>query len=194
MSLTDYDIKLIVALGNPGSKYEATRHNAGIWFLSKIAERLNAKFTATSSCKAEIAEVCYEGRAMKLMRPLVYMNNNGQEISKYMRYFKLKPSQLLVIHDELDFLPGIIRFKLGGGCAGHNGLKSIKEHLGSTNFLRLRIGIGHPGTSAEVSEYVLSKPKPGERSNIDNAIDESMLLLDYLFTGDIQTFMQNLHT
>ena len=111
-----------------------------------------------------------------------------------MRYFKLKPSQLLVIHDELDFLPGVIRFKLAGGCAGHNGLKSIKEHLGSTNFMRLRIGIGHPGTADEVSEYVLSKPRPSERLEIDNAIDESMLLLEHLFSGDIQTFMQNLHT
>lgn len=188
------DIKLIAGLSNPGSSYSATRHNAGVWFVKMLASSFGANFADDKTCKAEIATFSYSAQEFKLLIPKVYMNVNGAEISKYMRYFKLVPENLLVVHDELDFEPGTIRYKIGGGCAGHNGLKSIKSHLGSANFSRLRIGIGHPGNRDDVSNFVLAKPPLSERELIDKAIETVLDKFTLVLKGEMQEFMQLLHS
>ena len=188
------DIKLIAALGNPGASYNATRHNAGVWFVKMLAASFGANFSDDKTCKAEIATFSYATQEFKPLIPKVYMNVNGAEISKYMRYFKLLPENLLVVHDELDFDPGTIRYKIGGGCAGHNGLKSIKAHLGSTNFSRLRIGIGHPGNRDDVSNFVLAKPPVADIDLINKALEEVLDKFPLVLKGEIQEFMQLLHS
>jgi PTH1 family peptidyl-tRNA hydrolase len=188
------EIKLIAGLGNPGASYSNTRHNAGIWCLRELASSYNASFAPDKTCKADIASFNYNGKDFKLLIPKVYMNVNGVEISKYMRYFKLQPENLLVLHDELDFPPGVVRFKSNGGCAGHNGLKSIKAHLGSSNFHRIRIGIGHPGHADQVSDFVLSKPSLAESDSIRMAISEALSGFHMLLDGQLQDYMQDLHS
>ena len=188
------DLKLIVGLGNPGPSYTDTRHNAGIWLLQKIASSYGATFSGEKTCKADVASFSAYNCDFKLLIPKVYMNNNGAEIAKYMRYFKYEIDNLLVLHDELDFNPGVVRFKVGGGCAGHNGLKSIKSHLGSTNFARLRIGIGHPGHADQVSNYVLTKASKADRDAIERSLDDTLDKFPLVLQGHWQQFMQELHT
>lgn len=191
--LTVRQIALILALGNPGDKYQATRHNAGVWLLETIREGYGGVWSPAAAGKAHVANVVIAGHAVKLLLPRVYMNVNGAEIAKYMRYFKLEASQILVLHDELDFSPGIVRLKEGGGCAGHNGLKSMKAHLGTADFLRLRIGIGHPGHADMVSDYVLARPSMTERTQILDACHIAEAQIPAIVSGQIQAAMRILH-
>jgi PTH1 family peptidyl-tRNA hydrolase len=186
-------IALIVALGNPGDKYEATRHNAGVWLLEAIRHAYGGVWAPAAAGKAHVANALIEEQAVKLLRPRVYMNVNGAEIAKYMRYFKLDASQILVLHDEMDFPPGVVRLKDGGGCAGHNGLKSLKAHLGTTDFLRLRIGIGHPGHQDLVSDYVLAKPSVADHNHIMDACHMAEMQIPAIVSGQIQAAMRILH-
>lgn len=186
-------IALIVALGNPGDKYQATRHNAGAWLLEAIRHSYGGAWAPAVAGKAQVASAVIDDQSVKLLLPRVYMNVNGAEIAKYMRYFKLDASQILVLHDELDFSPGVVRLKDGGGCAGHNGLKSIKAHLGTTDFLRLRIGIGHPGHPDMVSDYVLAKPSVADHHQIVDACHTAEKQLPAIVSGQIQAAMRVLH-
>lgn len=191
---SNYEVKLIVGLSNPGEKYALTRHNVGAWFIKHMLKTTTEELRPLKIAKAKAASWQYESYSCNILIPGVYMNVNGSEIGKYMRYFNILPENLLVIHDELDFDPGTIRLKVGGGCAGHNGLKSIKENLQSSSFMRLRVGIGRPKYQEEVSNYVLSMPSKEQHANIITAINLGLDQIPTLLAGDFQKVMQELHS
>jgi PTH1 family peptidyl-tRNA hydrolase len=178
-------IRLIVGLGNPGPEYEATRHNAGFWFVDEVARRLSAPLAPERSYYGLAARVNVDGRPLWLLEPTTYMNVSGKSVSALARFFKIEPGEILVAHDELDLLPGQVRMKQGGSHAGHNGLKDIQAQLGSADFWRLRLGIGHPGVKAEVIDYVLRRPPAAERAEIDKSIEQACAGLDLLLAGDM---------
>lgn len=186
-------IKLIVCLGNPGSNYVSTRHNIGFWFLNKLISQYGTPVAKEKIAKVATTTICYGGVTTRVLQPNVFMNCCGHEIGAYTRYFDISPHEVLVVHDELDFEAGMVRFKQGGGCAGHNGLKSIKVSLQSSDFLRLRFGIGHPGHSRDIANYVLSKPSQGDIAAIDQAIETAISYLEPMLFGNFQELMRKLH-
>ena len=186
-------IKLIVGLGNPGQQYARTRHNAGIWWLETLANQHQVTLKPTSKFKAHLAQMPAP-LSIRLCQPMTYMNESGLAVAPLAHFYKIPPEQILVVHDEIDLPPGQIKFKLSGGHGGHNGLRNIEKHLASRSFLRLRIGVGHPGTAAEVTNFVLNQPTIDERSHIDQAIQLSFSCLSAMFSGDWATVMQTLHS
>ena len=166
-------IRLLVGLGNPGPEYEATRHNAGFWFVDEAARKLGANLAPERSYAGLVGRVNRPEGALWLLEPMTFMNLSGKSVAALARFFKIAPEEILVAHDELDLLPGQAKLKRGGSHAGHNGLKDIESQLGSAGFWRLRLGIGHPGVRAEVVDYVLRRPKPEEREAIDATIERS---------------------
>ncbi len=186
-------IKLIVGLGNPGNQYEQTRHNAGFWFLDELAAISGACFKTEKKYFGETCVININGCDIKLLKPTMFMNLSGQGVSAYANFFKLLPENILVAHDELDFPSGKIRLKSGGGHGGHNGLRDIIARLGNKQFMRLRIGIGHPGDSRQVSGYVLGKPSADDRISIHNSIDAAIKITPLLISGNHQQAMQTLH-
>ena len=190
-------IRLFVGLGNPGPEYEATRHNAGFWWLDAIAGKLGATLHAERSYHGLVARVNRPRPGVDgpvwLLEPQTYMNRSGQSVAALARFFKIAPQEILVAHDELDLPPGQTKMKLGGGHAGHNGLKDIHAHLGSADYWRLRLGIGHPGIKAEVPDYVLRKPAPEHREALEQAIDRSLPALDALLHGEMEAAMRVIH-
>ncbi len=187
-------ILLIVGLANPGAEYENTRHNAGAWFVSALANdadiqlRHNPKFHGLHG----IAKV--KGHECHLLIPSTYMNLSGQAIQALANYYKIPPKAILVAHDELDLPTGTIRLKFDGGHGGHNGLRDTINHLSTKEFYRLRIGIGRPSNSNDVVDYVLSTPKKSERTEIDNALQAAEGILPFIMSGEFQKAMQFLHT
>ncbi|WP_305906358.1 aminoacyl-tRNA hydrolase [Methylomarinum sp. Ch1-1] len=184
-------IRLIVGLGNPGRKYEKTRHNVGFLFLERLAGvgvwSNEARFQGLlASCRLGAHQVV-------LLKPQTYMNNSGASVGKVARYYKIAPEEILVVHDELDFDEGVIRVKKGGGHAGHNGLRDIVAHLGSRDFMRLRVGIGRPPVGQAVSDYVLSRPTSEGCARIERAFDEVESLIGSVVDGDIDLVMRELH-
>ena len=188
------DIRLIAGLGNPGEKYEKTRHNAGYWWVDAIAERRRAAWKKESKFSGWTAKVEEEGREFLLLKPATYMNESGRSVSALMRFFKVEPGQLLVVHDELDLAPGVVKMKRGGGTGGHNGLADISDALDSKDFWRLRIGIGHPGDRDLVADYVLKRASGAEHDAIDPPFERSLDLLPRLAKGRLQDAMAWLHT
>jgi PTH1 family peptidyl-tRNA hydrolase len=186
-------IRLLVGLGNPGPEYEATRHNAGFWFIDEVARQLAATLTIERSYSGRAARVNRSEGPVWLLQPLTFMNLSGKSVAALARFFKIAPSEILVAHDELDLLPGQVKIKLGGSPAGHNGLKDIQAQLGSADFWRLRLGIGHPGVKAEVSNYVLRKPLAEQRDAIDKSIEQSIKALDLLLAGNMEHAMMKIH-
>ena len=186
-------IRLLVGLGNPGPEYEATRHNAGFWFVDEAARQLGAHFTIERSYAGRVARVNRSDGPVWLLQPLTFMNLSGKSVAALARFFKIAPSEILVAHDELDLLPGQVKIKLGGSHAGHNGLKDIQAQLGSADFWRLRLGIGHPGVKAEVVNYVLRKPVAEQRDAIDKSIEQSIKALDLLLAGNMEHAMMKIH-
>ena len=186
-------IRLLVGLGNPGPEYEATRHNAGFWFIDEAARKLGASLTIERSYSGRAARVNRSEGPVWLLQPLTFMNLSGKSVAALARFFKIAPSEILVVHDELDLLPGQVKIKLGGSSAGHNGLKDIQAQLGSADFWRLRLGIGHPGVKAEVINYVLRKPLAEQREAIDKSIEQSIQALDLLFSGNMEHAMMKIH-
>jgi PTH1 family peptidyl-tRNA hydrolase len=186
-------IRLLVGLGNPGPEYEATRHNAGFWFIDEVARKLGATLTVERSYSGRAARVNRSEGPAWLLEPLTFMNLSGKSVAALARFFKIAPSEILVVHDELDLLPGQVKIKLGGSSAGHNGLKDIQAQLGSADFWRLRLGIGHPGVKAEVINYVLRKPLAEQREAIDKSIEQSIQALDLLFSGNMEHAMMKIH-
>jgi PTH1 family peptidyl-tRNA hydrolase len=186
-------IRLIVGLGNPGAEYEATRHNAGFWFVDEVARALKVSLAPERSYFGLAARAATAQGPLWLLEPMTYMNLSGKSVAALARFFKIAPQEILVAHDELDLLPGQARLKLGGSHAGHNGLKDIHAQLGSADYWRLRIGIGHPGVKAEVVDYVLRKPPAAQREEIDKAIALSLQSLEQVLAGEMERAMMKIH-
>ena len=174
--------RLIVGLGNPGPDYEETRHNAGFWFCGKLAEQLGISLSKEARFHGLVAQV--PGHKLWLLMPQTFMNRSGQAVGALMRFHRITPAEMLVVHDELDIPPGQLRLKFGGGLGGHNGLKDITAHLGTQDYWRLRIGIGHPGDRNEVVNYVLKPPRAEEQAEIDAAITRALALMPLIEKGE----------
>jgi PTH1 family peptidyl-tRNA hydrolase len=187
-------IELIVGLGNPGERYERTRHNAGYWWVDAIARLKRATWKKETKFSGWTAKVEEGGREFLLLKPATYMNESGRSVSALMRFFKIGPAQLLVVHDELDLAPGVVKLKRGGGTGGHNGLADISDALDTKDFWRLRVGIGHPGDKDLVADYVLDKARRAEQDAIDPPFERSLDLLPRLASGRLQDAMAWLHT
>lgn len=188
-------IQLIVGLGNPGSEYDRTRHNAGADFVAELAYQHKANLVADAKYFGLTARIQYQGQDLRLLIPTTYMNRSGQAVGAMANFFKIAPEAILVAHDELDLAPGIARFKLNGGHGGHNGLRDIISALGNNqNFPRLRLGIGHPGVAAQVANFVLKRAPSSEQSLIDDAIQRALACLPDAAKGDWNNAMKNLHT
>ena len=187
-------IKLFVGLGNPGPEYEATRHNAGFWWIEQIARRLNASLTLERAYKGRVARASVAGQSVWLLQPQTFMNLSGQSVSALARFFKIAPDEILVAHDELDLAAGEAKLKFGGGHAGHNGLRDIHAQLGSADYWRLRLGIGHPGARNEVVGWVLQRPPLDEQIAIEQAIDRAAAAFELLAAGDMNAATQRIHT
>ena len=187
-------IRLITGLGNPGEKYERTRHNAGYWWVDAIADRKRASWKRETKFSGWTTRVEEGGREFFLLKPATYMNESGRSVSALMRFFKIEPGELLVVHDELDLPPGAVKLKRGGGTGGHNGLEDIVDALGTKDFWRLRVGIGHPGHKDLVADYVLDRARRIEQEAIDPPFERSFDLLPHLAGGRMQDAMTWLHT
>lgn len=186
-------IKLIAGLGNPGLKYSKTRHNAGFWFLE--GERFQGlQWSHEPRFSGLVASSVVSGEKVYYLKPETYMNRSGQSVAQLMRYFKITPAELLVIHDELDFVPGEVRLKKNGGHAGHNGLRDIISHLSVRDFWRLRVGIGRPVAEKSVADYVLSEPSRQDKATIESAFDWVYECFDDFFKDDISVVMQRVNT
>lgn len=187
-------ISLIAGLGNPGRNHERDRHNVGFWFVSRLAAGERVELKSVAKYHGLMGKLARPGGELRLVLPQTYMNLSGKSVGALARFYKIAPDEVLVVHDELDFPPGTARLKLGGGVAGHNGLKDIAAHLGTQGFWRLRIGIGHPGDKNLVADYVLKPPPPAERELIDAALARCMSIAGLLLDGDMQAAMLKLHT
>lgn len=185
-------IRLIVGLGNPGREYERTRHNAGFWLLERFAVREGIALRKDAKFSALVGR--HEQSGTWLVMPQTFMNLSGRSVFLLAGFFKIAAPEILVAHDELDFAPGVARLKQGGGVAGHNGLRDIAARVGSPEFWRLRIGIGHPGERSAVADYVLGKPVPQDREAIDESIGKALDVLPLCLAGDMQGAMLKLHT
>jgi peptidyl-tRNA hydrolase, PTH1 family len=188
-------IRLLVGLGNPGPEYEATRHNAGFWFIDEVARSLKVSLVPERSYFGLVARANRPDRPegpLWLLEPMTFMNLSGKSVAALARFFKIEPAEILVIHDELDLLPGQAKMKFGGSHAGHNGLKDIQAQLGP-DFWRLRLGIGHPGVKAEVIHYVLRKPPLAEREAIDIVSEKAVQVLDMILACDMERAMSKVH-
>ena len=186
-------IRLLVGLGNPGPEYEATRHNAGFWFIDEVARKLGATLVPERSHFGLVARVNRPDGPLWLMQPMTFMNLSGKAVASLARFFKIAPGEILVAHDELDLMPGQAKIKLGGSHAGHNGLKDIHAQLGSADYWRLRLGIGHPGVKAEVINYVLRKPPLAEREAIEKISERAVDALDLILAGEMERAMMKVH-
>jgi PTH1 family peptidyl-tRNA hydrolase len=179
-------IRLMVGLGNPGPEYEATNHNAGFWWIDAVAREWKASLVPERSYFGLVARVNRPDGPVWLLEPQTYMNLSGKSVAALARFFKIAPDEILVAHDELDLMPGQAKFKRGGGHAGHNGLRDIHAQLGTADYWRLRLGIGHPGVKAEVIDYVLRKPKPEARDAIEETVAKTMGVLDLIAAGEME--------
>ena len=191
-------IRLIVGLGNPGPDYEQTRHNAGFWLVDNLANSLpGCRLQRESRYHALMAKTSIAGKEVWLLEPLTYMNRSGQSVGALARFFKINADEVLVVHDELDLAPGVVKMKKGGSSAGHNGLKDITAALGTADYWRLRIGIGHPrtlGLQQQVADFVLHRPRKEEQSLIEESIDKSLRIVPLLVEGKFEAATMQLHT
>ncbi|QNN58232.1 aminoacyl-tRNA hydrolase [Diaphorobacter ruginosibacter] len=187
-------IKLFVGLGNPGPEYEATRHNAGFWWIDELARDLKVSLMPERSYFGLMARANVGGNTIWLLEPQTFMNASGKSVGALARFFKIAPHEVLVAHDELDIPPGQVKLKRGGSHAGHNGLRDIHAQLGSSDYWRLRIGIGHPGVKSEVVNWVLKKPSPDQRKLIDDSIFHSLKSWPVMVEGDMEKATMQVHT
>lgn len=186
-------IKLIIGLRNPGSAYEQTRHNAGAWFLERLAKAHDATFKTDKKMHADISKLQILQHECKMILPLTFMNNSGRPAREVSEFYRIQPQEILVAHDELDLPAGRIKLKTGGGHGGHNGLKDICNYLGSSEFHRLRVGIGHPGHKDLVLNYVLGKPSPDDREAISEAITRAIAVMPEVLSGHLGNAMNQLN-
>lgn len=187
-------IRLIVGLGNPGREYENTRHNAGFWWLDEFARMHNLGFRNEAKFHGLAVRGQLHGREVFLLKPQTFMNVSGRSVGALAQFYKIAPTEILVVHDELDLPPGSAKLKLGGGHGGHNGLKDIIAHLGTKDFWRLRLGIGHPGERSEVANFVLNDPRREERELIDEAMRRALDVADLVVGGKTEAAMLKLHS
>ena len=187
-------IRLFVGLGNPGSEYDGTRHNAGFWYVDAISRELKTPLSMEKNYHGLLGRTTFNGQTVWLLEPQTYMNLSGKSVASLSRFFKLQPEEILVVHDELDLPPGEAKLKLGGSHAGHNGLRDIHAQLGTDRYWRLKIGVGHPGAKAEVVNWVLKKPPLDHRIAIDQTIDRAVKALPSLLTGEMDKAMMQIHT
>lgn len=187
-------IGCVVGLGNPGEKYAQTRHNAGFWFVDRLASANNVVLRAEGKFFGEVGRISTAGGECWLLKPSTFMNHSGRSVAAFCKFYKIAPSSLLVAYDELDLPAGVVRLKSGGGHGGHNGLRDICAALGSRDFHRLRIGIGHPGHKDAVVGHVLSRPGKVEREAIEQAVDQAFDSWEQIAAGEIAKAMNQLHT
>lgn len=187
-------IKLFVGLGNPGPDYEATRHNAGFWWIDALARELKVSLQPDRSYHGLVARTTINAHTVWLLEPQTFMNVSGKSVAALARFFKIAPEEILVAHDELDVVPGQVKLKFGGSHAGHNGLRDIHAQLGSADYWRLRIGVGHPGNKADVVHWVLKKPSPEHRNLMEEAIDRSLKAVPAMLEGDMNKATMLAHT
>jgi PTH1 family peptidyl-tRNA hydrolase len=187
-------IQLFVGLGNPGPEYQDTRHNAGFWWIDALANALKTSLVMDKGYHAKAARVNLDGRPIWLLQPQTFMNLSGKSVASLSNFFKIAPQQILVAHDELDIAPGEAKLKLGGSHAGHNGLRDIHAQLGTDQYWRLRLGVGHPGNKDEVVGWVLKRPSLDHRIAIDQTIDRALKALPQLLAGDMEAATRLVHT
>ena len=187
-------IQLVAGLGNPGAKYEQTRHNAGFWFVDEVARQCNASFRPDSRYKSEVARCSIAGHDCRLQKPMDFMNRSGLPVALLAKFYQIPRSAILIVHDDLDLPVGTVKLKKGGGHGGHNGLRDLIPHLGGNDFMRLRIGIGHPGHRDDVVGYVLKNASREDRVLIDQAMDDAIRALPDILAGQTEKAMQVLHT
>jgi len=190
----DNMIRLFVGLGNPGPEYEQTRHNAGFWWLEAAARELKVSLTPDKNFHGRVARTSVNGQSVWLLAPQTFMNLSGKSVAALANFFKIMPQEILVAHDDLDIAPGEAKLKLGGSHAGHNGLRDIHAQLGTDQYWRLRLGIGHPGNKAEVLHWVLKKPSLDHRIAIDQAIDRTLKALPDFLSGNTEQATRLVHT
>ncbi len=187
-------IRLVAGLGNPGAKYEQTRHNAGFWFVDEVARHYAGQFRAETRFGSEVAACQIAGQECRLQKPLEFMNRSGRPVAALAAFYRIPRDAILVVHDDLDLLPGTARLKQDGGHGGHNGLRDLIPSLGGNDFLRLRIGIGHPGHRDDVVGYVLKPAAREERAAIGEAIEAALRVLPDIIAGNLDAAMKELHT
>lgn len=187
-------IKLVVGLGNPGAEHEDNRHNVGFWFVDRLSSDLRAELRAERKFHGYAVRCTQAGGELWLLKPSTYMNRSGLAVVALSLYYKILPSEILVVYDELDLPPGAARLRQGGGAGGHNGVKDIIAHLSSSDFWRLRVGIGHPGDKNLVSDYVLHAPSKLDHENIDATLDRALDAFPFILKGDFAAAMLRLHT
>lgn len=187
-------IKLFVGLGNPGTEYEATRHNAGFWWIDALARDLKTTLVPDRSYHGLVARVTVHGQPVWLLQPQTFMNLSGKSVGALARFFKIAPEEILVVHDELDVVPGQAKLKFGGSHAGHNGLRDIHAQLGTGDYWRLRLGIGHPGVKSEVVSWVLKKPLKEQREAIEDATMRTLHAVPALLAGEMEKATLLIHT
>ncbi len=178
-------IKLIVGLGNPGQQYEKTRHNAGFVFLDHLASKAGGAWLGNGQFQGEVANCALAGKKIILLKPMTFMNRSGLSVGSLLRYYKIKPEEMLVVHDELELPEGVIKMKRDGGHAGHNGLRDIIAHVDTRDFYRLRVGIGRPVAGSNIADYVLSKPSQVGCGILEKAVKMAIEKIDLLIAGDV---------
>jgi len=186
-------VQLVVGLGNPGPKYTETRHNAGFWFVDALARQHGGSFRQENKFAGETARITLDGREVWLLKPQTFMNRSGQSVKLLASFYKVPVEAILVVHDEIDLPPGDVRLKRGGGHGGHNGLRDIIAHLGK-EFLRLRVGVGHPGHKDQVVDYVLQRPSRGDEADILRSIDQGLDVMPEVVAGELERAMHALHS
>jgi PTH1 family peptidyl-tRNA hydrolase len=187
-------IKLFVGLGNPGAEYEGTRHNAGFWWIDALARELKVNLSSDRSYHGLVARTSVQGQNVWLLEPQTFMNLSGKSVGALARFFKIQPEEIMVVHDELDVVPGQAKLKFGGSHAGHNGLRDIHEKLGTGDYWRLRLGIGHPGVKSEVVNWVLQKPSPDQRTAMHESIDRTLKAVPAMLDGEMDKATAIVHT
>lgn len=192
--MPDKNIQLIVGLGNPGNEYEKTRHNAGFWFIDHLISRYHLVLKTESKFFGEVGRLNIASQSVWIIKPTTFMNKSGQAIARLSQFYKIVPEKILIVHDDLDLSPGIVKLKKGGGHGGHNGLRDSIAWLGDKNFYRLRLGIGHPGSKEQVVGFVLGKTPQSEKVLIETAIDKSLDSLELVIQGDMQKAMNHIHS
>lgn len=192
--MAEQALALVVGLGNPGPQYARTRHNAGFWLVEALAQRHGGRFRLESKFSGEVCRIGIDGRELWLLKPLTFMNRSGQAVAQFANFYRIALPAMLVVHDDLDLPPGSVRLKLGGGHGGHNGLRDTIRQLGSNEFRRLRLGIGHPGQSRDVVDYVLSIAPPAEQRLLEDAITDAVREFPLLVEAQWEKAMRILHS
>ena len=186
-------VRLLVGLGNPGTKYAGTRHNAGYWFVDHVVSRFAGSFRRKATLFGELAEISVAGQAIRALKPSTYMNESGRSVAATVHFYRLPLETVLIAHDDIDLPPGAVRLKRGGGHGGHNGLRDVIPALGSPDFMRLRIGVGHPGDKDAVTGYVLNRARAEEQALIEQAVERALDRFELIAAGDFQRAMNELH-